>query len=395
MLPFPAAVAPSVRIAGYFVAIFLIQGTYLPFFPVYMSLNGVSEAQIGLVIAAPMVMRIVATPFTMVYADRLSDRRKALVLYSVCSLGIFSLLGFFSGFWPILLIVSAMAVFWTAVLPLSDALAVSLSRRDGSNYGRMRLWGSIAFIGANLGAGAIVEARGGDSVYLLLVAGLGLLVLGSLVLPKVERRPAQDEPGEGQSTFRLLSRPVFVLVLVAAGLAQASHAFLYGFGSIGWKALGFSGGEIGTLWAVGVIAEIVLFWLSGPVLGRVGPMGLLAIGAGAGVVRWALLPLAGDFPTVFAVQILHGLTFGATHLGIIHFVASALPERLASTGQGLAATSVSAAMATMVAVSGPLYEAVGGNGYFVMAVLSAAALGILALAAFLSGRARLTTTGAS
>ena len=130
MLPFPAAVAPSVRIAGYFVAIFLIQGTYLPFFPVYMSLNGVSEAEIGLVIAAPMVMRIVATPFTMVYADRLSDRRKALVLYSVCSLGIFSLLGFFSGFWPILLIVSAMAVFWTAVLPLSDALAVSLSRRS-------------------------------------------------------------------------------------------------------------------------------------------------------------------------------------------------------------------------------------------------------------------------
>ncbi len=385
MLSFSRPTGSSVRMAGYFVAIFLAQGTYLPFFPVFLAIQGLSEAEIGFVVATPMVVRIIATPFTSLYADKVSDRRYALVLYSVLSVALFSLIGLVDRFWGILAVIAAMAVFWTALLPLSDALAVAVSRRDGANYGRMRLWGSISFICANIGAGAVVEAEGGSRVYLLLVLALTSVAVMSLFLPKVERR-GHDDSDEGIPARKLLSRPVFVLGLAAAGLVQASHAFLYGFGSLAWKEIGFSGGEIGALWAVGVIAEIILFWTSASVLQRVSPLGLLAIGAGAGIIRWSLLPLVTAYPAVFAVQILHGFTFGATHLGIVHFVARSLPERLASTGQGLAATAVSAAMATMVMASGPLYRDFAVHGYFVMAGLSVLALAIVALAALLEKR---------
>jgi PPP family 3-phenylpropionic acid transporter len=43
------------------------------------------------------------------------------------------------------------------------------------------------------------------------------------------------------------------------------------------------------LWAEGVVAEIALFWQSAPLVARLGPLGLMALGGVAGIVRWSLI----------------------------------------------------------------------------------------------------------
>src|SRR5262249_34141478 len=62
---------------------------------------------------------------------------------------------------------------------------------------------------------------------------------------------------------KLAHSPSFLLFLLAASMIQASHALYYAFGTLHWRAQGFADGTIGALWALGVIAEIALFAVSG------------------------------------------------------------------------------------------------------------------------------------
>ena len=125
------------------------------------------------------------------------------------------------------------------------------------------------------------------------------------------------------------------------------------------------------------MAEIVLFACAGRWAARIGPSVLLSLGAGAGVLRWIVLATTTDIPVLFAVQLLHGATFGCTHLGAMHFILKAAPSGHSARAQAIHA-SVSAGLAPGLAMPfmGPLYQELGGLAYLPMAGLSL--LGLLA-----------------
>jgi PPP family 3-phenylpropionic acid transporter len=172
-------------------------------------------------------------------------------------------------------------------------------------------------------------------------------------------------------------------LFVASGAAlQSSHQLYYGFGTLYWQEVGFADAVIGGLWAEGVVAEIVLFWFSAPVVARLGPLGLMALGGIAGVVRWSLIGIVPGLAAAAVLQLLHGLTFGASHLGAMHFMARSVPPGAAASAQSLyAAVSAGLGSGIVMLAAGALYSAYGGRAYLFMAVLSGAGLiGITALA---------------
>jgi MFS transporter, PPP family, 3-phenylpropionic acid transporter len=132
-----------------------------------------------------------------------------------------------------------------------------------------------------------------------------------------------------------LRSPGFLLLLLAAGLAQASHAVFYTFGTLHWRALGLSTAWSGTLWAISIVAEVALFAYSAAVVRRIGPAQLIVLGAGAAVIRWFIMGLDPPLSLLLPLQILHALTFGATHIGAIHCLGRAVPETQAGTAQAL------------------------------------------------------------
>ena len=79
------------------------------------------------------------------------------------------------------------------------------------------------------------------------------------------------------------------------------------------------------LWALGVLAEIVLFALSARLPAAFTPSVLILIGGAGALVRWIAMALDPPGALLPFLQCLHGLSFGATHLGTLAFIGRAAP----------------------------------------------------------------------
>jgi PPP family 3-phenylpropionic acid transporter len=264
-------------------------------------------------------------------------------------------------------------------MPLGDSMTLAAVRNEGLDYGRVRVWGSVSFILAATGGGALLAlappaGRSGNEVLLLVLLASVLLLAGCLAIPPAAA-PLGPIRARWAAVGRLAADRRFWLFVASAAALQSSHQLYYGFGTLYWRGLGFSDTVIGILWAEGVVAEIVLFWYSAPFVARLGPLGLMALGGAAGIVRWSLMGLLPGLAAAAALQLLHALTFGASHLGAMHFMARSVPPGAAASAQSLyAALSAGLGSGLVMLAAGALYAAYGGEAYPFMALLSAAGL---------------------
>jgi PPP family 3-phenylpropionic acid transporter len=123
------------------------------------------------------------------------------------------------------------------------------------------------------------------------------------------------------------------------------------------------------------VAEIILFWLGNRLLSRFGAANLLVLGALAGIVRWTAMGLSDALWLALLTQALHAFTFGAAHLGAMHFIARATPVEMSATAQSLhGAVGAGIAVGLVMAVAGLLYQEFANGAYFFMAAIATASL---------------------
>jgi PPP family 3-phenylpropionic acid transporter len=164
-----------------------------------------------------------------------------------------------------------------------------------------------------------------------------------------------------------------MVFLLSAGLIQASHAVLYGFGTIHWRQAGYADGVIGLFWAEGVVAEIILFALGAYLLRRFGAVRLILLGGICGTIRWGFTGITDDLVFIIILQGLHAFTFGATHLGAMHFISQTIEPRYSASAQSIYSAAVAGlAMGFAAFFSGMLYDLLGGRAYFAMSAVAAA-----------------------
>lgn len=368
-------VQTATRLGLLYGAVFLIYGVQLPYLSVWLDWRGLSAAEIGMVMSLPLVLRLAVTPTVAVLADRAGTHRSAVILLAGCAAVAALVLAGVSQFAAILGVTVLFLLSLQSALPLIEALAMSNVRRLSLDYGRIRLWGSLTFIAATIGAGVILERTGPGAVPLLLLAGTALTVLAARLVPRDDggaTLSAAARPGLAD-TMRLVRAPAFLLFLAASGAVQAAHAVLYVFGALHWRGLGISAAWIGALWSIGVIAEIVLFARSRPLVTAFGAKGLILIGAVAAVLRWTAMGFDPPLAALVGLQALHALTYAATHLGAMHYIAQTVAPSQAGTAQAIHATATSAiGMAGATILAGQLYGPFGGSSYFAMAGLALA-----------------------
>jgi PPP family 3-phenylpropionic acid transporter len=374
----------SVRLAGVYATAYAMVGIQLPFFPLWLSAKGLEAGMIGLVLAVPQVVRVLAIPLATRMADRSGALREAILTACWASVAGYLLVAFSSGAPAILSAFVLASLVYTPAMPLIETYALKGLVARGRAYGPVRLWGSIAFIVGTFVAGFAADTISARHLIWLIVAATAAMALSALTLAPVDR-PAVAAGEKRAPKTSLLRDRAFIAVLAAAGLIQASHAVYYGFSALAWRAEGYDGTTIAALWALGVIAEIVLFALQGRLPSFVTPTVLLMLGAAGGALRWTAM--AFDPPALMLpfLQVLHAATFGATHLGAMTFLARYAPAGQGATAQGYFAIALGLAMAAASGLSGVLYAAFASRSYAAMALVAIGG-GVCALVAQRSAR---------
>ena len=362
----------SMRLAPFYIALFLIVGFQLPFWPVWLSFKGLTAEEIGIVLSAPVWSKILFTPMIASLADYFGRRRAPLVIMSGFSLVLFQFYFVVDGFFQIFAVALSIGMFISSFSAIGDNLVLTLGRSRNIDYPRIRLWGSVAFIAGSFFGGQLLVGRSPDFIPVMLSAAFLFLFLCCLLLPEI--RVSRSDQGK-KGLRRLLKCPPFLIFLIAAGLIQGSYAVLYSAGTLHWQTQGISDATIGFLWAEGVVVEIILFAFARKLFKSFSPIQLIFLGGASGMIRWIVMGFSPDVPVLLVIQMLHGVTFATAHLGAMRFIVEKIPIEMSARAQGLySAVSLGLIMGGSLLFSGYLYEGFAAEAYFFMAGGCAVAL---------------------
>jgi PPP family 3-phenylpropionic acid transporter len=367
--------SPYGWISQYFVGFFFAYGVYLPFWALWFEEQGVSATDIGVLVGIGFATRCVANMVLTPRLHKVEHLMPALRWLSFAAL-LFVGFHFFAGgsFWLMILATVLFNLCCGPVVPLSDAMANYYSRLKMLDYGRTRLWGSIAFIAGSTVVGFLVAKFGTDMILYTALAG----VLVALVLSMRNTNPmpvtTEEVDAERPKLSELLREVPVIKFLALAALIQGSHAAYYSFSSIYWKGAGYSEDIIGYLWSLGVVAEVAVFALSKRLFAGWSLRALFVVAALGVVARWGLTASTTALVALVLIQLLHGVTFAMAHIAAIQYIQHCEQRKMVALQALYNAIPLGAFIALMTTFSGWGYEHWGANVFWVMA-----AMGVLAL----------------
>jgi len=366
-------------------------GIFFPYFSLYLRENaGLSGTELGVILAIPPLVGMIAQPFWGQVADRTGARGRILALLTLgTALGYLGL-GFVQSFWPIVAAMIVLALLGTAVFPILTSVSFGILRGAGPHaFGHVRVWGTIGFFVLVVGFPMLLNARrASDGSATVSQPGLELMfpVMAALVL--VAACVAVLLPKKGAVALRaargdwreLLRNRAFVRFLLFALIA---HFLMHGPMWLFPLFVRSRGGDMDTIrgmWILMLIVEIPLVFFTGSGLKRIGARGLLAVGVLVGGLRWSLCALIANPYLLFAVQALHGVTVVGLILGSPLYLDAVAPEKLRSTAQSVfSMVSVGIAGIVSNAAAGWLVDRGGTDLLYLICGIGSLALGALAL----------------
>lgn len=315
----PPAV-PSKRLSGFYFAYFSILGVLIPYWPLFLTQIGHDPARIGVIMALIPATKIVSPTLWGWLADMTGKTLGAIRWAAFLSLLAFC--GLFldrSGLATLVLVMLAFSFCWNATLPLFESVTLDHLVKKTAGYTRIRLWGSVGFLFAVWAMGEVLDD--GLPLQKLPEVIAGLLLLQWFISLAVPPPQVTHAGKENASMLGILRRGEVIGFLVAAMLVQVAHGPYYAFYSLYLNAHGFSDRVIGQLWALGVLAEIILFHAL-PKIYHVINLRTLFLGSlWLGVVRWLMIGWGVESLTLLVLaQVLHAATFGCAHAAAVHIV---------------------------------------------------------------------------
>ncbi len=311
-------------------------GIFSPYLSLYLADGGFSVAQIGFLMSLPQWMRIVAPPFWGWLADAGGRADRLMRVSSVLTLLAVIVLPWATdaGIYGVALLLSVLFFVSAAQVPIGEARTLAATQGDSGAYGKIRLWGSIGFVGGVALVGPALDKLGTHTLPLWMSLALVLLV--------VIVWPASAEAGAGQprvSLVRLRDRLREIRIaafFVANFLMIFAHAAYYVLYSLYLEEHGYSKTSIGALWTLGVIAEIVLFRCQHLLFTRFSALALLAFSIAVAALRFALIGgSTGMLSVLLAAQVMHAFTFGLHHSAVMKLLHQWFDPRQQARAQAL------------------------------------------------------------
>ncbi|MDP0521551.1 3-phenylpropionate MFS transporter [Serratia marcescens] len=354
---------------------FFSYGIFLPFWGVWLKGEGIAPETIGILLGAGLVARFLGS---LLIAPRVKDPSHlvaALRLLALLTLAFAVGFCFGNGWSWLMLVIAGFNLFFSPLVPLTDALAATWQKQIRMDYGRVRLWGSLAFVIGSALTGQLVAVWGHNAILYSLILSVLAMLLGMLLKPSVmPRGEARTHGGAERSLWALLKEGPVWRFLLCVTLLQGAHAGYYSFGSIYWQEAGYSASTIGYLWSLGVVAEVIIFASSNVLFRRWNARNLLLLSACCGVLRWSLMAYSTELGWLLLIQILHCGTFTVCHLAAMRFIAARQGQEVIQLQAVYSALAMGGGIAVMTVIAGFLFEHWQGGVFWVMAAVAVPAL---------------------
>ena len=352
-----------------FAAVYLHYGAATPFLPVWMQSRGFTSEQIGVLLAIPMFIKIVVLAPVASLADMLRRTRDLTwVITATAAVLLFSM-HYVEEFAAMAAMTALFALFWDPIPVLADAYGVGAARDRGLDFGRMRVWASVAVVMSTLGAGWWLQRIGIEWTVWLASALLAAPLLILPLLPSDRQFAGARRAVQGEWRMLLKDRAL-VSAIASVSCVVGSHALVMNFSSIQWTHAKIPESVVGQLWATSIVSELAVLWFGRRLLGHRNPVVLILVGAIASTLRWTMMAWGLTGPLLFVAQLMNGISIIAPILGIMLLIEQRVAPHLIASAQGLYSSSWSAVMALATVCCGPLSRHFDVGAYLAMSVLA-------------------------
>ncbi|MDP2600723.1 MAG: MFS transporter [Deltaproteobacteria bacterium] len=321
---------------------FSLVGILIPYFPLYLQSLGFKPFDIGLVMAAWPLAKLITPVFWSQWADHLGKRLTFIQVGGVLCL--FSFLPFFKiwGVWGFFTVMFLFSFFRMGVIPMVEAIAMECCETHKKEYGKIRYWGSIGFIVPAFLFGWLIDRF---SVRVILTGMLVILVFQTITAFYFPRGSAHLT--KEKRTLKIFVNKAVLSFLMICFLRTVSFGAYYGFFTIWMKSHGYSSTTVGFSWALAVVCEVFVMAHFSRLHRLFSLKKIIGFGDVLTVVRWLILAVTAWFPAILFAQTLHALTFAAFHVASVAYMYQHTPPHMRATGQAVY-TSVSYGLGSFV-----------------------------------------------
>ena len=357
--------SPEARASLFHFTVYLPGAVSSVFLGIWLSEHGLPADQIGIINSVPMLCLMAVNMMIGRLADQAKDWRTVILILALVGTAVPFGLFFVNEFWGIMLVWSLCTMCSGSIPPLVDAATVRMTRRNGTDFGAVRAWGTVGYVVGAGGIGLLITVFGSYAFAPLFVAMAMLRAILAVPLPRF--RAPSHEPTLGEVAPSRLKDSLklwFVLPIVSFALLNSSHALIGGFGALLWHENGIPDYFIGPLLAIAAVLEAVLMFAWRRFGGRISARNMIVAACVASVVRFTAMAFNPPVEVLFVVQTLHAISFGLGYFGVVHFIANWTNEANAAEAQGFANTLQQLASVLSLALFGWLVVHFGAYAWF-------------------------------
>ena len=373
---------PYGRLSSFYFFYFATLGVLVPYWSLYLQSLNFNAREIGELLAILVGTKLVAPYIWGWIADHTGKRIQIVKVGSFLAAISFMLVYGVTSYWGMALVMMLYSFFWNAILPQFEAGTMNHLGEEHHRYSVIRSWGSIGFILTVMLAGPMIDKFGAQIILPILTVAFVMIWLAAMITPPDAGQPhIEDQPVD--KIIKIIKRPEVMALFAVCFLMQFSHGSYYAFFSIYLESHGYSKTVIGQYWALGVIAEVVVFLIMARLIVRFGAKRLLVASLMIAVIRWVLTAWFVDNAVImFVSQTMHAATFGLYHAVAIYFIHHYFTGKLQGRGQALySSLSFGAGGALGSLVSGYSWETLGSTTTYLIASGSAVIAVIISILA--------------
>jgi len=366
--------SPELRAGAFYLTIYMAPGVAAAYAGIWFTNQGLSTGQIGVINALPVFIMLLLNLLVGRIADRARDWRQVIVIGALASAAIPVGLFLVNDFWGILAVWTLAALPISAVGPVLDAAAMRMTRRNGTDYGALRATGTVGYMLVIFLTGYIIAWLGGG-IFLWLFVGVSVLRgLAGLQLPNFRAGPVEGDAVPAVAGAKHLievMKPWFLLPLIGWSMVFGTHLLLNAFQALVFKEQGISEDVIGLLITLGALSEAMVFFAFSRFAKRFTARSLILVSALVSVFRWTAMAFSPSVEVLFALQMLHGVTFALGFIGCVSFIANWTSEDIAAEAQSFFQVLQQAMSVIVILGFGALLEPLGAKGFFASAAFAA------------------------